>query len=78
MKKIAIIFGGHSSEHEVSINSARNIFKAMDKSKFTPVLLGVSKQGTWYSINEKDFETLESINDNKMAQEQTVKLIRAQ
>lgn len=78
MKNIAIIFGGHSSEHEVSINSARNIFKAMDKTKFNPVLIGVSKQGTWYSINEKDFETLEAINDNKMAQEQTVTLIRAQ
>ena len=78
MKNIAIIFGGHSSEHEVSINSARNIFKAMDKSKFTPVLLGVSKQGTWYSINEKDFETLESINDNKMSQENCVTLIRSQ
>ncbi len=78
MKKIAVIFGGHSSEHEVSINSARNIFKAMDKTKFSPVLIGVSKQGTWYAINEKDFETLEAINDNKMAQEQTITLIRAQ
>lgn len=78
MKQIAIIFGGHSSEHEVSINSARNIFKAMDKTKFTPVLLGVSKQGTWYSVNEKDFETLESINDSKMAQENCVTLIRSQ
>ena len=78
MKNIAIIFGGHSSEHEVSINSARNIFKALDKTKFNPILLGVSKQGTWYSVNEKDFETLESINDSKMPQEQTVTLIRAQ
>lgn len=78
MKNIAVIFGGHSSEHEVSINSARNIFKALDKSKFKPVLIGVSKQGTWYSINEKDFETLESINDHKMSQDNTVTLIRAQ
>lgn len=78
MKNIAVIFGGHSSEHEVSINSARNIYKALDKSKFNPILLGVSKQGTWYSVSEKDFETLESINDNKMSQDQTVTLIRAQ
>ena len=78
MKHIAIIFGGHSSEHEVSINSARNIFKAMDKTKFTPVLLGVSKQGTWYSVHEKDFETLESINDSKMSQDNCVTLIRSQ
>lgn len=78
MKNIAIIFGGHSSEHEVSIHSARNIFKALDKTKFNPILLGVSKQGTWYSVDEKDFESLESISDNKMPQEQTVTLIRAQ
>lgn len=77
-KNIAIIFGGHSSEHEVSINSARNIFKALDKTKFDPVLIGVSKQGTWYSVNENEFETLESINDSHMSTDKMITLIRAQ
>lgn len=75
-KNIALIFGGHSSEHEVSINSARNIFKALDKTKFQPVLLGISKQGTWYSVSEKDFESLEAMNDKSMNTDNTVTLIR--
>ena len=33
-KKIALIFGGKSAEHEVSLNSAKNIFNALDKEKF--------------------------------------------
>ena len=39
--KIAIIFGGKSTEHEVSLNSATNIFNAVDKSVFDVTLLGV-------------------------------------
>jgi D-alanine-D-alanine ligase len=49
MKKIvAIIFGGRSSEHEVSLRSAKNVFEALDKSKFDFVLVGISKEGSWY------------------------------
>lgn len=76
-KNIAIIFGGHSSEHEVSINSARNIFKALDKTKFSPLLLGVSKQGTWFHISETEIENLSAIHDSKMKSEQTIALIRS-
>ncbi len=47
-KKIAILYGGRSVEHGVSINSARNIFEFIDKEFFEPVLIGISSQGTWY------------------------------
>jgi D-alanine-D-alanine ligase len=76
-KNIAIIFGGHSSEHEVSINSARNIFKALDKTKFSAVLIGISKQGTWYSVTENELESLEAMTDKNMSTEKAVTLIRA-
>ena len=76
-KNVAIIFGGHSSEHEVSINSARNIFKALDKNQFTPILLGVSKQGTWYQITEKEMENISAIVDGKMNSNQSITMIRA-
>jgi D-alanine-D-alanine ligase len=50
--KIAIIFGGKSTEHEVSLNSATNIFNAVDKSVFDVTLLGVDKAGRWrYNAN---------------------------
>ncbi len=45
--KIAIIFGGKSTEHEVSLSSATNIFNAVDKSVFDVTLLGIDKDGKW-------------------------------
>lgn len=45
---VALIFGGKSSEHEVSINSAKNIAAAIDKTKFNLVTIGISKEGSWY------------------------------
>lgn len=47
-KTIAILYGGRSVEHGVSINSARNIFQFIDKKKFKPVLIGISENGDWY------------------------------
>ena len=46
-KKIAIIFGGKSGEHEVSIASATSVFNALDKSKYDVVLIGIDKSGRW-------------------------------
>src|SRR5712692_567314 len=45
--RIAIIFGGKSSEHEVSIVSASSIFHALDKSKYDITLVGIDKSGRW-------------------------------
>ncbi len=50
MKKIAIIAGGRSPEHEVSILSAYNISKAFDSSEFEVLIIGISKSGVWYLI----------------------------
>ncbi len=47
-KNIAVIFGGKSAEFEVSLTSATNITKALDRDRFFPVLLGVDKAGEWY------------------------------
>jgi D-alanine-D-alanine ligase len=47
-KTVALIFGGKSSEHEVSIRSAKNIAVALDKTKYDFVLVGISKEGSWY------------------------------
>lgn len=46
-KKIGIIFGGESGEHEVSIQSAANIFEALDTEKYEPFLIGVDKKSFW-------------------------------
>ncbi|MGC4022628.1 MAG: D-alanine--D-alanine ligase, partial [Cyclobacteriaceae bacterium] len=46
-KKVAILYGGRSVEHGVSINSARNIFEYIDKKKFKPILIGITEKGEW-------------------------------
>lgn len=46
-KNIAVIFGGRSSEHDVSCVSVLTIIKALDMSKYNPYLIGITKEGTW-------------------------------
>lgn len=47
-KHIVIIFGGKSAEHEVSLQSAKNIYEAIDKKKYQVTLIGVDRDGKWY------------------------------
>ncbi len=49
MKKtrVIVLFGGRSAEHEVSLLSARNVFLALDRERFEPVLVGIDKRGRW-------------------------------
>ena len=51
---LAVIFGGRSAEHEVSINSARNIVAAINKSKYEIFLVGIDRKGNWYQIKKQD------------------------
>jgi D-alanine-D-alanine ligase len=58
MKKIrvAIVAGGQSSEHPISCISASGVLAAIDKSKFEPILIGITQSGTWIDMRESDFE----------------------
>jgi len=47
---VAIICGGKSSEHEISCISASGVISAIDKSKFNPSLIGITKSGKWVSL----------------------------
>jgi D-alanine-D-alanine ligase len=44
-KKIAVICGGDSEEHEISALSALGVFNAIDRVKYEPILLGITRQG---------------------------------
>ena len=46
--RVAVIFGGESAEHEISIRSANNIISGMDKKKYEISLIGITKNGRWY------------------------------
>lgn len=47
--RVGIIFGGKSAEHEVSCRSARNVFQAIDRTRYEPVLIGIDARGRWLS-----------------------------
>ncbi|MEQ6391188.1 D-alanine--D-alanine ligase [Bacillaceae bacterium S4-13-58] len=53
--KIGIIFGGKSSEHEVSLQSAKNVFEALDKTKYDPILIGIDKEGRWHLNDQSQY-----------------------
>lgn len=47
-KKIAILFGGCSTEYEVSLQSAYSVITNVDRDKYEPILIGISRKGNWY------------------------------
>jgi len=61
--KVAILFGGSSAEHEISIKSAKNIYNAIDKKKYDVVLIGIGKNGHWY-LNKDSIFFSNSSNHN--------------
>lgn len=46
-KTMAVIFGGQSSEHEVSRVSAESVIRNIDKDKFHVAMIGITKDGRW-------------------------------
>jgi len=50
--RVAVLYGGRSAEHEVSLNSASNVIDQLDSSRFDVVPIGIDKQGNWFLGNE--------------------------
>src|SRR6266511_3596422 len=53
--RVGILFGGRSAEHEVSLQSAKNIIDAIDTNKYEVVLIGIDKKGQWHLNEESRF-----------------------
>ncbi|MDD2943432.1 MAG: D-alanine--D-alanine ligase [bacterium] len=49
---ILLLFGGKSAEHDVSIISARNVFRLMDRQRFSPICGYIDLLGRWWQVNE--------------------------
>lgn len=56
--QVGLIFGGSSSEYEVSIVSGRNIYKAIDKEKFDVHPIWITNEG-YFANEEESFKVLE-------------------
>src|SRR3954454_2335717 len=45
--RVAVVFGGRSAEHEISLLSARFVVEMLDRDRFEPILIGIDKSGRW-------------------------------
>ena len=61
MKKVLVLFGGVSSEHEVSLVSARSVIQNIPRDRYEVLTLGITKQGEWL-LYEGDPEALPEDN----------------
>ncbi len=52
MKNLVLICGGVSPEHEISLRSAKNVLKEIDRSKYNVHVVGISKSGKWLEMDE--------------------------
>jgi len=81
--RLAILFGGRSAEHEISLQSAKNVAQAVDRDKYDIVLIGIDRTCRWLLIDnsrflsDTDIVKLDNTNDNValVAGEKTAQLI---
>ncbi len=48
MVNVAVIFGGISTEHDISLKSADNVIAALPADRFVPVMIGIDRAGSWF------------------------------
>ena len=51
LARLLVVFGGRSSEHEISVRSATELLAAVDRRRYEPVLLAVARDGRWYTAD---------------------------
>jgi len=50
--RVAVLFGGRSGEHEVSVASAKSIMQVMDSDRYDVLPVGITKEGRWLTSGE--------------------------
>ena len=69
-KTVAVIFGGCSSEHEVSLRSAVTVIENINSDVYNTVLIGITKDGQWKFVSSVD-----DIKSGKIAQRKRSSLL---
>ena len=64
-KKIAVIFGGNSTEYEVSLQSSYSVFENINSAKYDIIPIGITRNGDWYHYKGQ----YEHIADNTWAED---------
>ncbi len=73
-KKIAVLFGGQSTEHEVSRVSATSVLKNIDVAKYDIYPIGITRDGLWFEYTGK----LENIESGEWEKDQFFKVPQGQ
>lgn len=53
--RVGVLFGGQSTEHEISLQSARSVIQNMDPEKYDVVPIGIDKHGSWFFLTLEQF-----------------------
>ncbi len=61
--KLGLIYGGMSTEHEVSISSYESIIKNIDKDKYEITSFYISKDGTWFTDGKRTKDVFNSLKE---------------
>ncbi len=62
--RVAVLYGGRSAEHDVSLRSAKCVLQHLDQEKFTVVPIAIDKQGQWL-LN--DLSSLAKLQDESLS-----------
>jgi D-alanine-D-alanine ligase len=66
METIAVLFGGRSVEHEVSVVTALQVMENLDPTKYTALPIYIAKDGTWYTSER--FKKIDSFKQDVLPQ----------
>ena len=60
--KLAVLFGGASSEYEISLRSVASVLSGLDTEKYDLSVIGITKEGDWYLLPEYSTDAIEKNN----------------
>jgi D-alanine-D-alanine ligase len=63
--RVAVLFGGRSAEHEISLLSAQNVVASLNPDKYEAVLIAIDRRGRWF-LNEGSIHVLDADNAGRI------------
>ncbi len=73
--RVAVVFGGRSSEHAISCVTAGSVLRAIDQDRYEVVPIGISRDGQWV-LHEKDHQSL-ALTDGRLPEVEPGKAVVA-
>ncbi len=65
MLNIAVVFGGKSVEHDISVITGTLTLNTLDKTKYNPIPIFIDKDGLWWTAKEKTLKGFSNFNTKK-------------